>query len=158
MMGELAKTLVSLSGSSAVLGIIPEPLMKLEQYGTSNYGKTIVVDNMHTRKDLMAKEVAKGGPGSGFVALSGGFGTLEELMEVTTWNQLGIHGCGIVLFSVDGYYDGLLQWIKTAVVAGFISPGNAGILKEAANAEQVIEQLSEYQASKDRLTLNWTQK
>ena len=157
-MGELAKTLVSLSGSSAVLGIIPEPLMKLEQHGASNYGKTIVVDNMHTRKDLMAQEVAKGGPGSGFVALSGGFGTLEELMEVTTWNQLGIHGCGIVVFSVDGYYDGLLQWIKTAVVAGFISPGNAGILKEAANAEQVIEQLSEYQASKDRLALNWTQK
>ena len=168
-MGELARTLVELSGPEAVLGIIPDALIKYEQQGGANtdakntldesiYGRTTVVPDMHTRKQMMAREVIGGGPGSGFVALSGGFGTVEELMEMTTWNQLGIHGRGIVVFNVDGYFDGLLQWIRTAVTAGFISPGNAGILVEATQADDVIRQLDEYQVSKDRMSLNWTQK
>lgn len=61
---------------------------------------------MHTRKQMMAQEVVKGGPGGGFVALPGGYGTLEELMEVTTWNQLGIHSMPVIVYNVD-----LLMWI-----------------------------------------------
>lgn len=170
-MGEIARTLVALSGPSSVHGIIPAPLVKYEQSGhdfSSNpsrnsiaadqeYGRTTVVKDMHTRKQLMAKAVMEGGPGSGFVALSGGYGTLEELFEVITWNQLGIHGKGIVVYNVEGYYDGLIQWVKTAVSAGFIAPGNAGILVEALDAEEVVQQLREYQMAEGRFDLEWSQ-
>lgn len=167
-MGEIAKTLVSLSGTEAVHGIIPEALIRYEQNGVSAtdakntineaiYGRTTVVADMHSRKQLMAREVMEGGPGSGFVALSGGYGTLEELLEIITWNQLGIHASGVVVFNVEGYYDGLLQWVKTAVSAGFIAPGNAGILVEALDAEEVITQLKEYKLSEGRFKLDWKQ-
>ena len=95
IMGEIAKTLVSLSGPEAVHGVIPKALIPKEQYGLGKegppgpghgqlYGITTVVQTMHERKELMAKEVRAGGPGSGFIALSGGFGTLDELAEMTT--------------------------------------------------------------------------
>ncbi len=176
LMGEIARTLVSLSGPESVHGIIPDALIQFEQEGrpgtagASNpkppsllinqkiYGRTTVVPDMHTRKQMMAKEVMQGGPGSGFVALSGGYGTMEELMEMTTWNQLGIHGCGVVVFNVEGYYDGLIQWVRTAVGSGFIAPGNGGILVEALDAEEVIRQLREYRVSKQRFNLDWSQK
>ncbi|KAL8916987.1 MAG: hypothetical protein Q9208_008242 [Pyrenodesmia sp. 3 TL-2023] len=164
LMGEVARTLTKLSGPSAVHGVIPEALLDLERQTRSGnideelYGRTTVVSDMHTRKNLMAKEVTEGGPGSGFVALSGGYGTLEELMEVITWNQLGIHGKGVVAFNVEGYYDGLIQWVRTAVSAGFISPGNGGILVEALDAEEVVTQLREYRVSEDRFKLDWSQK
>lgn len=171
-MGEIAKTLVSLSGKDSVHGIIPEALLKYERnYGANGidasvaeaideetYGRTTVVKDMHTRKQLMAKEAIDSGPGGGFVALSGGFGTMEELMEVVTWNQLGIHESGIVVFNVDGYYDGLLQWVNTAVDRGFISQKNSGILAEARTGEQVVEALANYKKSADRFDLDWTEK
>ncbi len=163
-MGEIAKTLVSLSGPGAVHGIIPEALITWEQelsgamIDEQIYGGSTVVADMHTRKRLMAKRVIEGGPGSGFVALSGGYGTLEELMEIITWNQLGIHSRGIVLFNVEGYYDGLIQWVETAVSSGFISPGNAGILVEALAADEVVTQLREYRVAEGRFNLDWTQK
>ena len=169
-MGELARTLVSLSGPESVHGVIPEALVRFEQEGREGktdlksaideaiFGRTTVVADMHSRKNLMAKKVMEGGPGSGFVALSGGFGTMEELMEVVTWNQLGIHGCGIVVFNVEGYYDGLIAWIRTAVSSGFISGGNAGILVEALSAEECIGCLQEYRVSEERMKLDWSQK
>lgn len=171
-MGEIARTLVSLSGPDSVSGVIPTALVQFEQEGRPGtvsahggcsidenvYGRMTVVPDMHTRKQLMAEKVTQGGPGSGFVALSGGYGTLEELMEVTTWNQLGIHGKGIVVYNVEGYYDGLIQWIKTAVSSGFVAPENSGILVEALDAEDVVGKLREYQVAKGRFNLDWTQK
>lgn len=164
LMGEIAKTLVSLSGPDSVHGIIPEPLVKWEQESPRDqgekdeYGRTTVVPDMHTRKQLMAKEVIEGGPGSGFVGLSGGYGTLEELLEIITWNQLGIHSRAVVVFNVEGYYDGLIQWVRTAVSSGFIAPGNGGILVEALDAEEVVKQLQEYKVAEGRFKLDWTQK
>ncbi|KAF6223215.1 hypothetical protein HO133_000057 [Letharia lupina] len=172
MMGEIARTLVSLSGPDSVSGIIPTALVQFEQEGRPGtasahngcsidenvYGRMTVVADMHTRKQLMAKKVMEGGSGSGFVALSGGYGTLEELMEVITWNQLGIHGMGIVVYNVEGYYDGLIQWVRTAVSAGFIAPGNAGILVEALDAEEVVRELKEYKVAEGRFKLDWAQK
>jgi uncharacterized protein (TIGR00730 family) len=168
LMGEVARTLVSLSGPSSVHGIIPQALVTLEQnHDPSNpnthnidesiYGRTTVVADMHTRKQLMAKEVMSGGVGGGFVALSGGYGTFEELMEVTTWNQLGIHSMPVVVFNVDGYWSGLIEWVKNAVTSGFISPGNAGILVEALSADEVIKCLNEYQNAPGRFNLTWEQ-
>lgn len=182
LMGELARTLVSLSGPEAVHGIIPAPLVEHEQSingngtgtgaGTDNgdeskapqqqdlpdeavYGRTTVVPDMHTRKKLMAREVIEGGPGGGFVALSGGYGTLEELMEIVTWNQLGIHDRGVVVFNVEGYYDGLLQWVRDAVEAGFVGQGSRNIIVEAKEPEQVVKALAAYHNVEGRYQLQW---
>ncbi|MCJ1419108.1 hypothetical protein MMC32_005461 [Xylographa parallela] len=167
IMGEIAKTLVSLSGPTSVHGIIPEALIAFEQQGretgkptpvdASLYGRTTVVKDMHSRKHMMAKCVIEGGPGSGFVALSGGYGTLEELMEVVTWNQLGIHGRGIVVFNVEGFYDGLLMWVRAAVDGGFVSEANKGIMVESKTAEEVVKALRDYKVSEGRYKLNWSQ-
>jgi uncharacterized protein (TIGR00730 family) len=104
---------------------------------------------------MMASEVIAGGPGGGFVALSGGYGTFEELMEVTTWNQLGIHGMPVVVYNVDGYWTGLIEWVKNAVTSGFVSPGNAGILVEARSAEEVVTCLGEYENAPGRFDWKW---
>ena len=162
LMGEVARSLVALSGPSAVHGIIPAALVNYEQNSAGIdekiYGRTTIVKDMHTRKQLMAREVIDGGPGGGFVALSGGYGTLEELMEITTWNQLGIHGMPVVMYNVYGYWNGLLTWLKNAVSLGFIAPNNAGILVEALSAEEVLTCLREYKNAEGRLNLEWDEK
>lgn len=172
VMGEVAKTLVSLAGPDAVHGVIPRALLRFERNYIENgsnidpksvideetYGRTTVVDDMHKRKHLMASEVTNGGPGSGFVALSGGYGTMEEIMEVTTWNQLGIHDKAVVMYNVEGYWDGILQWVRTAVEAGFVSKTNESIMSEAKTAEEVVERLRDYVNAEGRFKLQWGEK
>lgn len=157
LMGEVARTLVSLSGPESVHGIIPAPLVRFEQgeIDPSIYGRTTVVKDMHTRKQLMAREVIAGGAGGGFVALSGGYGTFEELMEVTTWNQLGIHSMPVVVYNVEGYWTGLIEWVRNAVESGFVGGGNEGIIKEAQSAEEVMRWLREYEVAPGRFGLSW---
>lgn len=191
MMGAVARTLVSRNGPDSVLGVIPRPLVQYERApdpkdgltetstnkalkngGLGDYGRTVVVEDMHTRKQIMAQEVMQGGPGSGFIvsnpnvicwspradyaqALSGGWGTMEELMEVVTWNQLGIHDRGVVALSVEGFFDGIIEWVKTATNAGFIKGDNAKILVEAKSAEEAVKALQEYRVSGGRFNLNW---
>ncbi|KAL8999152.1 MAG: hypothetical protein Q9169_001931 [Polycauliona sp. 2 TL-2023] len=164
VMGEIAKTLVSLSGPQSVHGIIPRSLLGKERPEKSGgederiFGPKTVVGGMHERKALMGQRVRDGGPGSGFVALSGGYGTMEEMFEMITWNQLGIHDKGIVMFNVEGYYDGLISWVQSSVTGGFIAPGNAGIMVVALDADEVIKQLKEYTLSDDRMKLDWEEK
>lgn len=183
LMGELAKTLVSLSGPEAVHGVIPKALLRVEeghkhsealktigqhpeaakveriihgsQSSTSEYGLITVVPDMHTRKRLMAEMVQAGGIGSGFLALPGGFGTMEEIMEMTTWNQLGIHRTGIALMNINGYWDSLINWIRTAIKQGFLSSANAELLVEIRNIDEVSAVLQNYQHSDDGLELDW---
>ncbi|KAI9934125.1 hypothetical protein MW887_005198 [Aspergillus wentii] len=188
LMGEVARTLVSLSGPEAVHGVIPralvktepgydnakeeksgsvmtegkdaervvrEPLNKTAMFQQTEYGVTTIVADMHTRKRLMATKVLEGGPGSGFVSLAGGFGTIEEVMEMTTWNQLGIHKVGVILLNIDGYWDGLLAWVKNAVKEGYIGAENGGILVEAKSVSEVWPKLVEYKVSTSRMQLNW---
>lgn len=119
------------------------------------FGRMTIVDDMHARKHLMAKLVKEGGPGSGFVALPGGFGTMEELMEVTTWNQLGIHSNGVVVYNVEGYWDGIMAWINTAVEKQLINPLNKHIIVEVKDADSAVKALKEYANSKARLDLSW---
>jgi uncharacterized protein (TIGR00730 family) len=104
----------------------------------------------------MAQQVVDGGPGSGFVALAGGYGTIEEVMEMVTWNQLGIHAVPIVLVNIDGYWDGLLSWVRNAVSEGYVSEGNAGILVEVKGTGEVVEALRGYRVSEERFLLDWT--
>ncbi|PHH61722.1 hypothetical protein CDD81_8014 [Ophiocordyceps australis] len=169
LMGEVAKTLCELSGPDSVHGIIPEALVKYERDGTyqtvnannqfvpdqARYGRTTVVADMHTRKKLMAEEVFAGGPGSGFIALSGGYGTMEEIFETITWNQLGIHSRGICLLNVDGYWDGIITWINKAVEQGFIKQANKEIVVTATSAEDAVACLSNYKVSEATFKLQW---
>ncbi|KAE8324095.1 lysine decarboxylase-like protein [Aspergillus sergii] len=191
LMGEVAKTLVSLSGPSAVHGFIPKALIAYypdanasradeaedgkqperwvsadaplkDHLGPSplgsQYGKLTVVENMHERKRKMAEQVFAGGPGSGFVALPGGYGTLEEIAEITTWNQLGIHDKGIVLLNVDGFWDGLVGWIRTAARQKFVAEANKEILVECNKVDEVMGALKAYKPSSGRLSLSWNLK
>lgn len=193
LMGEIARTLVSLSGPESVHGIIPKALVRIEpgydqsKEGTEKqqqeqskamqggkdtertisdedkatllqekvFGVTTIVPDMHTRKRMMATKVMEGGPGSGFVTLAGGFGTIEEVMEMTTWNQLGIHKRGIVLMNVNGYWDGLLAWVKNAVENGYIGTANADILVSAKDVSDVWPLLTSYKVSAGQMKLNW---
>ncbi|OBT58469.1 hypothetical protein VE04_01510 [Pseudogymnoascus sp. 24MN13] len=171
LMGEIARTLVSLSGPSSVHGIIPEPLVVFEQGPDSKapsknggkhgvpdeatYGTTTIVDDMHTRKQMMAQAVMKGGPGSGFIALPGGYGTLEELMEVVTWNQLGIHGRGTIVLNIEGYWDGLLSWVDNSISSGFVRESNRSIIVPAKTAQEAVEFLSDYKPADGRFKLAW---
>jgi len=84
--------------------------------------ETIVVHSMHERKVEMAKRVR------GFFGLPGGFGTFEELMEVITWTQIGLHDKPVVLLNVLGFYDPLRELIRSAVRSGFVQPQNEGLV------------------------------
>ncbi|EEY18495.1 decarboxylase family protein [Verticillium alfalfae VaMs.102] len=168
LMGEVAKTLVSLSGPGAVHGIIPEALVKYERNDQihdaspglrvpdeSVYGRTTIVKDMHTRKRMMAHEVFNGGPGSGFIALAGGYGTIEEILETTTWVQLGIHSRGVCLLNIDGFYDGILSWIEHAAAEGFVKGDNARIVATATTAAEAIAALASYQVPSTTFKLKW---
>ncbi|KAL1744181.1 hypothetical protein HDZ31DRAFT_39246 [Schizophyllum fasciatum] len=84
--------------------------------------ETIVVNSMHERKVEMARRA------EAFFGLPGGFGTFEEVMEVSTWTQIGIHRKPVILLNVLGYYDPLRQLVKNGIAAGFIQPYNESIV------------------------------
>ena len=146
-------------GKQAEATLSETELADLDQNATnsllSSHGRTTIVPDMHTRKRTMASAVINGGPGSGFVALAGGYGTIEEVMEMVTWNQLGIHACPIVLVNVDGFWDGLVSWVRKSVQEGFVGKGNAGILRVVERPEDVVGALREYRVAEGRYKLQW---
>ncbi|MBA0677297.1 hypothetical protein Goari_018714 [Gossypium aridum] len=101
---------------------------------------------MHQRKAEMARQA------DAFIALPGGYGTLEELLEVITWAQLGIHHKPVGLLNVDGFYNSLLCFIDKAVDEGFISPLARRIIVSAPTAKQLVRQLEEYVPQQDKIT------
>lgn len=107
---------------------------------------------MHERKALMA-ELA-----DGFVALPGGLGTLEELFEVWTWAQLGIHGKPCGLLNVAGYFDGLLAFLDHAAAQGFVPPRHRAMLTAEADPARLLAWLAAYEppAAPQRLAWNAT--
>ncbi|KAA3455227.1 cytokinin riboside 5'-monophosphate phosphoribohydrolase LOG7-like [Gossypium australe] len=124
-------------GGRHVLGVIPRTLMPTVITGES-VGEVRAVSDMHQRKAEMARQA------DAFIALPGGYGTLEELLEVITWAQLGIHRKPVGLLNVDGYYNSLLSFIDKAVDEGFISPTARRIILSAPTAKQLVRQLEEY--------------
>ncbi|KAG2434666.1 hypothetical protein HXX76_007559 [Chlamydomonas incerta] len=130
LMGEIARTVQAGLGDEGVLGVIPEALTPREVSG-SLIGKTHIVKDMHTRKALMAQHA------DGFIAMPGGFGTLEELMEVVTWQQLGFHAKPIALLNIRGFYDPLLAFVQHAVEQGFIRPMHNNLIVSSSPEELV---------------------
>jgi uncharacterized protein (TIGR00730 family) len=88
---------------------------------------------MHERKALMAQEA------DAFVALPGGFGTLDEFFEILTWAQLGIHAKPCVLVNTGGYYDHLLSFLQLAVDQGFLKPENYALIQVVGNADDALK-------------------
>ncbi|XP_052173655.1 cytokinin riboside 5'-monophosphate phosphoribohydrolase LOG3-like isoform X2 [Diospyros lotus] len=101
-------------------------------------GEVKAVADMHQRKAEMAKR------SDAFIALPGGYGTLEELLEAITWAQLGIHDKPVGLLNVDGYYNSLLSFIDKAVEEGFITPNARHIIVSAPTARELMKNLEEY--------------
>ncbi|XP_062221069.1 probable cytokinin riboside 5'-monophosphate phosphoribohydrolase LOGL2 [Phragmites australis] len=125
------------SGGRHVIGVIPKTLMPREISGET-VGEVKAVADMHQRKAEMARQ------SDAFIALPGGYGTLEELLEVIAWAQLGIHEKPVGLLNVDGYYDPLLSFIDKAVEEGFIKPTGRRIIVLAPTPKELIEKLEEY--------------
>ncbi|KAM7522362.1 hypothetical protein LguiA_012264 [Lonicera macranthoides] len=122
------------NGGRHVIGIIPKILMPREITGET-IGEVKTVADMHQRKAEMAKH------SDAFIALPGGYGTLEELLEVIAWAQLGIHDKPVGLLNVDGYYNFLLSFIDKAVEEGFICPTAHHIIVSAPTARELMKKL-----------------
>ncbi|KAD4384358.1 hypothetical protein E3N88_24526 [Mikania micrantha] len=136
-------------GGRHVLGVIPRTLMPREITGET-VGEVKAVADMHQRKAEMARQA------DAFIALPGGYGTLEELLEVITWAQLKIHHKPVGLLNVEGYYNSLLSFIDKAVDEGFISPTARRIIVSAPTAKQLVRQLEEFVPEYDEIAANLT--
>ena len=135
LMGVIADAAMDAGGE--VIGVMPQALIDRE-IGHVGLTELKVVDSMHERKALMA-ELA-----DAFVALPGGIGTLEELIEVYTWSQLGLHdkACGVL--NVNGYYDALAAFLDHAVDAGFLRPQHRAVLAVASEPADLLGRLAAY--------------
>ncbi|XP_024985376.1 cytokinin riboside 5'-monophosphate phosphoribohydrolase LOG7 [Cynara cardunculus var. scolymus] len=136
-------------GGRHVLGVIPRTLMPREITGET-VGEVKAVADMHERKAEMARQA------DAFIALPGGYGTLEELLEVITWAQLKIHHKPVGLLNVEGYYNSLLSFIDKAVDEGFISPTARRIIVSAPTAKQLVRQLEEFVPEYDEIAAKLT--
>ncbi len=130
LMGVLADTMMR--GGGRVTGVIPGPLASRE-LAHSGVTELRVVGSMHERKSVMA-ELA-----DGFIALPGGLGTLEELLEVLSWAQLGIHRKPVGVLNAAHYYDGLLRHLEHAVGEGFVLPEHFALLRSAPAAAELLD-------------------
>jgi uncharacterized protein (TIGR00730 family) len=137
LMGVIADRVMQ--GGGRVIGVIPKQLQdkELAHHGITDLR---VVGSMHQRKALMA-ELAEG-----FVALPGGYGTLEEFSEVLTWSQLGLHTKPMGLLNVSGYFDHLLRFLDHAVEVQLLRPEHRCLVLESANADQLLERMHHWQA------------
>lgn len=134
LMGQLADAALAAGGK--VYGVIPQKLCDLE-VGHTGLTELFVVDSMHARKMLMAQLA------DAFIALPGGFGTLEELFEAVTWCQLGYHQKPVGLLDVAGYYAPLLNFLEHASQTGFIRPMYRPILQSASDLDVLLERLAQ---------------
>src|SRR5215470_7141734 len=133
LMGTLADAVLA-NGGEAV-GVIPEGLMQRE-IGHRGVTKLHVVETMHQRKALMADL------SDGFIALPGGYGTLEEFAEVVTWSQLGIQIKPCALLNTGGYWDGLLKFLDHAVEEDFVRPENRALILMGSTPEEVLDKIA----------------
>lgn len=139
IMGVIAKSVLDHKGK--VIGIIPNFLKKKE---VVHLGLTelITTENMHDRK-LKMQQLS-----DGFIALPGGMGTLEELFEIITWLQLGLHSKPIGLLNINGFYNDLIKMLETMVRKGFLSMDNYNLLLVDNNPERLLKKMEEFRPTK----------
>jgi uncharacterized protein (TIGR00730 family) len=139
LMGALARSVMA--GGGEVIGIIPQALLAREK-GYRGSTRLEVVTTMHERKARMA-ELA-----DGFIALPGGFGTLEEFCEILTWSQLGIHGKPVALLNVARFFDPLLDLFDHAVKEGLLRPEHRQLVLVADEAQALLASMEHYRPAK----------
>jgi uncharacterized protein (TIGR00730 family) len=135
LMGALADA--ALAAGGRVVGVIPEALVRRE-VGHERLSERHVVRSMHERKALMA-ELA-----DGFLALPGGFGTLDELFEIMTWAQLGLHRKPVGLLNVAGYFDGLLALVEHATTESFVRDAHRDALLSDDDPARLLDRLASH--------------
>lgn len=124
----------TLAAGGRVIGVIPKALVEKE-WAHSGCTELHVVETMHERKRIMAEHA------DAFLALPGGIGTLEEFFEVWTWRQLGYHDKPVGLLNMAGYYDGLLDFLRSSVKAGFMSERLMELISTGTDEKQLLESL-----------------
>ena len=129
LMGAVADA--ALAGGAHAIGVLPE-LLADREIAHDGLTEFVLVSTMHERKARMV-ELA-----DAFLVLPGGYGTLEELLEVVTWAQLGLHAKPCIVINTAGYWDGLLAFLDSAVAAGFIKQKNRELMRVAACAEEAV--------------------
>ncbi len=136
LMGQVADTVLKAGG--VVIGVIPRSFAhKVSHQGLTELH---VVDSMHERKTLMFDL------SDAFIALPGGFGTLEEVAEILTWGQLGLHTKPCGLINVDGYFDQLLSFLDNAVSKGFMWQEHRDMLLVSNTPEDLLKRFEVYRA------------
>lgn len=135
IMGEVAKGVMQNKGK--VIGVIPEFLM-LKEVVHRSLDKLVITANMHERKMKM-QELS-----DGFITLPGGFGTLEELFEIITWSQLGLHQKPIGLLNINGFYDDLLALLKNMVRKNFLKTENYELLIVEEDIDLLLEKMKTF--------------
>jgi uncharacterized protein (TIGR00730 family) len=133
LMGAIADG--ALGAGGRVIGVIPRALMDRE-LGHKGIQDLRIVADMHERKMTMADCA------DAFVAMPGGWGTLEELTEMLTWLQLGIHAKPIGLLNVDGYFDGFVAFAEHMVAERFVRPEHRNLLSVESDPEALLERLT----------------
>jgi uncharacterized protein (TIGR00730 family) len=132
-MGVIADEVLRLGGDAT--GVIPKHLVERE-VGHAGLTRLFVVKDMHERKAMMS-DLA-----DGFIAMPGGMGTLEELFEMLTWSQLGIHHKPVGLLNVDGFWDGLLRFVGHLQEQGFVRPAHAALMLHEADPGALVARLA----------------
>ncbi len=133
LMGEVARAALAAGGQA--VGVIPRHIMEME-VGRRDLTALIVTDTMHERKKIMFANADV------VVAMPGGAGTVDELVEVLTWRQLGLHEKPLIVMNVGGYWDPLLALIDAIIARGFASESLRGFLTVTADAEETLARIS----------------
>ena len=134
LMGEVANAVIEAGGTAT--GIIPRSFAdKVRHRGLTELH---IVESMHERKQMMF-DLA-----DAFIALPGGFGTLDEVTELLTWSQLGLHGKPCGLINVSGYFDPLLAFLESAVTEGFMQREHCEMLLVSDQAEDLLDRFNSY--------------
>ena len=137
LMGAVADTVMAAGGT--VTGVIPKPMTAERDVAHDTVTELHVVSGMHERKTLMASL------SDAFIALPGGYGTLEEWFEVIAWAQLGIHRKPIGLLNVAGYFDALLSFVDHTIAEGFVKSRYRGLFVTAEQPPALLDALQRHQ-------------
>jgi uncharacterized protein (TIGR00730 family) len=135
LMGVIADAVLARGGEA--IGVIPESLVRRE-IGHRGVTKLHVVETMHQRKALMADL------SDAFIALPGGYGTLEEICETITWSQLGIQQKPCGLLNIENYWNGMLEFLDHAVREQFVRPENRNLVLVASTPEEMLNKLVDW--------------